>query len=155
MTNIVIGIDPDVDKSGIAQLDNESKQMQVSALPFPLLCAYLQKEKASAEQSGKSIVVLIEAGWLNHSNWHLIRGMTIQKAAQIGNATGRNHETGRKIAEMCHYFGITYKLIKPLKKMWKGADGKITAEEFSRITGCTSRTNQEMRDAGLIAYFYK
>lgn len=151
MTDIIIGIDPDVDKSGIALLDNHTKAMEVAALQFPQLIERLRAEK----MQHSDIIVLIEAGWLNQSNWHLTRGMTIQKAAQIGNATGRNHETGRKIAEMCGFYKVPYKLIKPLKKVWRGADGKISAAEFSRITGCKARTNQEMRDAGLIAWFYK
>lgn len=150
MVRLIIGIDPDVEKNGVATVDKQINEMQVSTLAFPQLIEYL-KDKSK----DYTILVLIEAGWLNHSNWHLSPKITIQKAAQIGNATGRNHETGRKIAEMCEYYKIPYKLIKPLKKIWRGTDGKISAAEFSRITGCSSRTNQEMRDAGLIAWFYK
>ena len=145
---IIIGIDPDVDKNGVAEIDGEV--MQVSAMKFAPLIYYLNDKKSVGD-----IIVLIEAGWLNQSNWHLYSRMTIQKAAQIGNATGRNHEVGRKIAEMCEYNKIPYKLIKPLKKVWKGRDGKITAEEFEKFTGLKGRTNQEMRDAGLIAFLYK
>lgn len=150
MVRLIIGIDPDVEKNGVATIDKQTNKMQVSTLAFPQLIEYLKDKNKDC-----TILVLIEAGWLNHSNWHLSPKITIQKAAQIGNATGRNHETGRKIAEMCEYYKIPYKLIKPLKKIWRGTDGKISAAEFSRITGCSSRTNQEMRDAGLIAWFYK
>ena len=150
MVRLIIGIDPDVEKNGVATVDKQTNEMQVSTLAFPQLIEYLKDKSKDC-----TILVLIEAGWLNHSNWHLSLKITIQKAAQIGNATGRNHETGRKIAEMCEYYKIPYKLIKPLKKIWRGTDGKISAAEFSRITGCSSRTNQEMRDAGLIAWFYK
>lgn len=150
MVRLIIGIDPDVEKNGVATVDKQTNKMQVSTLAFPQLIEYLKDKSKDC-----TILVLIEAGWLNHSNWHLSPKITIQKAAQIGNATGRNHEIGRKIAEMCEYYKIPYKLIKPLKKIWRGTDGKISAAEFSRITGCSSRTNQEMRDAGLIAWFYK
>lgn len=150
MVRLIIGIDPDVEKNGVATVDKQINEMQVSTLAFPQLIEYLKDKSKDC-----TILVLIEAGWLNHSNWHLSPKITVQKAAQIGNATGRNHETGRKIAEMCEYYKIPYKLIKPLKKIWRGTDGKISAAEFSRITGCSSRTNQEMRDAGLIAWFYK
>lgn len=150
MVRLIIGIDPDVEKNGVATVDKQTNKMQVSTLAFPQLIEYLKDKSKDC-----TILVLIEAGWLNHSNWHLSPKITVQKAAQIGNATGRNHETGRKIAEMCEYYKIPYKLIKPLKKIWRGTDGKISAAEFSRITGCSSRTNQEMRDAGLIAWFYK
>ena len=150
MVRLIIGIDPDVEKNGVATVDKQTNEMQVSTLAFPQLIKYLKDRSKDC-----TILVLIEAGWLNHSNWHLSPKITVQKAAQIGNATGRNHETGRKIGEMCEYYKIPYKLIKPLKKIWRGTDGKISAAEFSRITGCKARTNQEMRDAGLIAWFYK
>lgn len=150
MVRLIIGIDPDVEKNGVATVDKQTNEMQVSTLTFPQLIEYLKDKSKDC-----TILVLIEAGWLNYSNWHLSPKITVQKAAQIGNATGRNHETGRKIAEMCEYYKIPYKLIKPLKKIWRGTDGKISAAEFSRITGCKARTNQEMRDAGLIAWFYK
>lgn len=146
--NIIIGIDPDVNKSGVATLSSQGRKLDLSALDFPHLCEYLSQYRDA------DAVVLIEAGWLNRSNWHLMSRMSVQKAAQIGNATGRNHEVGRKIAEMCAYYGVAYKLIKPLKKVWRGADGKITAKEFEQITSTKIRTNQEMRDAGLIAWFY-
>lgn len=150
MVRLIIGIDPDVEKNGVATVEKQTNTMQVFTFAFPQLIEYLKDRSKDC-----TILVLIEAGWLNHSNWHLSPKITIQKAAQIGNATGRNHETGRKIAEMCEYYKIPYKLIKPLKKIWRGTDGKISAAEFSRITGCKARTNQEMRDAGLIAWFYK
>jgi hypothetical protein len=44
--------------------------------------------------------------------------------------------------------------MKPLKKNWKGKDGKITHKELALFTGLTGRTNQEARDAGLIAWIF-
>ena len=97
-------------------------------------------------------MVVIEAGWLNKSNWHLHRGFSIAKAAEVGRATGRNHQTGILIAEMCDYLGVPYVLRKPLRKVWQGKDGKITAKELSVFTGLRGRTNQEGRDAALLAW---
>lgn len=151
---ITVGIDPDVEKNGVAILRSD-EGMQLKNLPFPSLIEFLKMLNEEVKQKNKDIIVLIEAGWLNRSNWHLSPRMTAQKAAQIGNATGRNHETGRKIVECCDFYNIPYKLIKPLRKVWSGTDGKISAEEFSKITGYNNRTNQEERDAGLIAWFYK
>lgn len=148
--DIIIGIDPDVDKSGVAIFNRQEKRLELKSLDFPNLCKYLTDFKSY----GKSFIVLIEAGWINRSNWHLSPRMTVQKAAQIGNATGRNHETGRKLAEMCAFWGVPYKLIKPLRKVWRGTEGKISATEFRLVTGYAERTNQEERDAGLIAWFY-
>ena len=41
----------------------------------------------------------------------------------------------------------------PLKKVWKGTGGKITQAEILRIIpGFPKRSNQEVRDAALIAW---
>ena len=49
---------------------------------------------------------------------------------------------------------IGYEVIEqaPLRKCWKGRDGKITQIELNYFTGITGRTNQEARDAALIAW---
>ena len=57
---------------------------------------------------------------------------------------------------MCEYWQIPYELIKPLPlkaggvNLWKGKDGKITAGGLAQQPG--GRTNQEARDAALIAW---
>ena len=143
----VIAIDPDVDRNGVATLDVASKSLDIKSLSFPETLDYL---RTCADKDNVQIV--IEAGWLNHSNWHLTIFDTKVKAAAKGVAVGRNHEVGRKLAEMCEYWHIPYRLIKPLKKMWKGKDGKITATELKSFTGYKGRSNQEGRDAALLAW---
>lgn len=102
--------------------------------------------------------VLIEAGWLRKSHWHLSYKDSKLSAAAKGNAAGRNHEVGRKLAEICAHKNIDYKLIEPLplriggSYIWKGIGGKITHKELAAFTGITGRTNQEERDAALIAW---
>ena len=148
----VIGIDPDVDKSGFAVLQKNVPALEIQALPFPVLLDELQKHKEFAQANGRNIVVLVEAGWLNKANWHLYASDTKQSAAAKGNAAGRNHEVGRKIIEMCQHYGIDVEEIKPLPKVWQGKDRKITHEELCSFTGYDKRTNQEGRDAALIAW---
>jgi hypothetical protein len=151
---ILIGIDPDVDKNGVAYLDCHTRQLEVCTLLFPDLLDYLQWVKRKAEQSGADLTVVVEAGWLNVNNWHLTQGASRAKAASIGNRTGRNHETGRKIVEMCRHWNMKVDEVKPLKKCWKGRDGKITHEELCKFTGLMGHTNQEGRDAALLAWVY-
>lgn len=152
---IIIGIDPDVEKNGFAVLDTKWKSISICEYKFSEvmenLCAY--RDAIGAEElRAEDVIVIIEAGWLNKSNWHYRATDTKAKVAEIGRQTGRNHQTGILIAEMCEYMGIPYKLVKPLPKFWKGKDRKITAEEFREITGYKGRTNQEGRDAGLLAW---
>lgn len=156
----VIGIDPDVEKNGYASLDIDTREMLIETLPFPDLLDSLRMEQRRAEVMCRRLMVVIEAGWLNKSNWHLSPKDTKAIAAAKGNHTGRNHETGRKIAEMCAHWQIPYELMKPLSlkvggvHLWKGKDGKITQEELCAITGYKWRTNQEGRDAALLAWVW-
>ena len=53
-----------------------------------------------------------------------------------------------------------HKLQKPLAlksgglHLWNSKDGKITHEELAKFTGITQRTNQEGRDAALLAWTF-
>lgn len=160
--DIVIGIDPDADKNGVATLFRESRLLKAAALTFPETLDYLRYVYSTARANGQTLRVIIEAGWLNKTHWHVGYNDSRQMAAAKGNAVGRNHETGRKIAEMCAHWQIPHELIKPLAlkaggvNLWKGKDGKITAEELKRLLAskgiiCNfTRSNQEVRDACLI-----
>lgn len=151
---IIVGIDPDVEKSGVAYLDCKSRKLEITSLSFPQLLDYLQYIKRQAVINSTIYKIVIEAGWLNKSNWHVKQYDKASIIAAKGNSTGRNHETGRKIEEMCRYWGMPVELIKPLRKMWKGKDGKITQEELAYFTGITGRTSQDGRDAALLAWNY-
>lgn len=152
--HLIVAIDPDVEKNGVSKLNCETRSLEIDTLSFPDLLDYLRSEKRQAEVLGKNLLVIVEAGWLNKGNWHLNPKETKAKAAAKGNHTGRNHETGRKIVEMCKHWQIDVDEVKPLVKCWKGKDKKITHEELALFTGITGRTNQEGRDAALLAWVY-
>lgn len=150
----IIAIDPDVDESGVAELKPSHRLLAVTNLSFPQLLDYLQSMKAMCETEHSSLVVVVEAGWIAQSNWHLRHGDNARVASAKGNAAGRNHETGRKIVEMCKHYGIEVVEHIPLRKCWKGTDGKITHDELAYFTGITGRTNQDSRDAALLAWSF-
>jgi hypothetical protein len=153
--NYIIAIDPDVTRSGVAFLETATRKLEVSSFTFPLLLDCLQfvkRERMTAQQ--QQVMVVVEAGWFLKSNWHLRDKDNIYEASAKGNSNGRNHETGRKIVEMCGHYGIPVTTVKPLKKIWRGKDGKITREELAYFTGMTGRNNQEERDAALIAWVW-
>lgn len=159
LVDVVVGIDPDSDKSGVAVLEKMTRKLTLTTMTFPEVLECLQYIKRQAEVSGKKFCVIIEAGWLNTSHWHLNNSDTRASAAAKGNSVGRNHETGRKITEMCKHWDIPHELVKPLilrvrgRNLWKGKDGKITHEELQEITKIKEkRSNQEARDAALLAW---
>lgn len=157
---VYIGIDPDADKNGVAMFDRDTKALETTSLTFPDTLDYLRYAYSQTRAAGRTLIVIIEAGWLNKTHWHVGYKDSQQAAAAKGNAVGRNHETGRKIAEMCAHWEIPHKLVKPLPlkagsvNLWRGKDGKITAEELQKITGLRGRTNQEARDAALLAWVH-
>lgn len=148
----IIGVDPDVEKSGVAFLNRKSKTLEVVSLSFPELLDYLQHVKNKSDENKESVVVVVEASWLISHHWHSKKGDNQRVTARKGNSAGRNHEVGRKIVEMCEHYGLEVIEQRPLRKCWKGRDGKITHEELEYFTGLGGRTNQEMRDAVLLAW---
>lgn len=153
--DVVIGIDPDADKSGASVLRKEKKYIETHVLEFADLIRLLMYETRKAQTAGKSCVVVIEGGWLNKGNWHLSPADTKFSAAAKGRSMGMNHQTGILTAEVCKAFDIPHVVVKPLRKIWQGKDRKITHDELASFATLSSkRENQEARDAALLAWVY-
>jgi hypothetical protein len=152
--DIIIGIDPDVSKSGVVVISRDGKVEACGTLTFPQLLEYLLIEKDRSRAENLSIVVVVEASWKISTNWHTGRGDSIRTAARKGKDAGRCHEVGRKIVECAQFYGLEVVEKLPLKKIWKGKDGKITHEEISAFMAIGKRSNQEERDAALLAWDY-
>ncbi len=137
----LVGVDPDVDKNGVCLYERKTKEFTLHNLTFFQLFDFLVVEK----QKGIAIKVVIEAGWYNLSNWHVKTSDNARIVAKKGNSLGSNHETGRKIVEMCEYLKLEYQLVKPTAH-------KVKSDTFMQITGYTKRTNPEQRDATMLVY---
>lgn len=138
MDKTVVGIDPDIDKSGVALI--KDKKVTLLNLTFFELFDFFNKEDPS--------LVIVEAGWLNKGNWHTKDKGSAAINAKIGNNTGRNHETGRKIVEMLEYLKIPCLEKKPTQS-------KLNAKLFGMITKIKTKTNQEQRDAYMLIHNLK
>ena len=154
MADVYIGIDPDAEKSGVGVVKRATREVDVKQLGFASLVAYIRLQYHRAEVQGKTILVIVEGGWLIHGNWHIPFRCSTAKAAAIGRSVGMNHQTGLLLVEILKAEGIPVQVQRPLRKMWQGADGKITSAELAEITGKEKlpRCNQEGRDALLIAW---
>ena len=131
----IIGIDPDVDKSGVC-IVNEMLQIE-RLTTMDLVDLFVLIESMS---DCRDIKVIVEAGWMNKTNFHVSGMDSVWKSAKIGSHVGANHEIGRQIIKFCEKVGVEYHAIKP-----KGH--KMNALDFKKRSGWTKRTNQEMRDA--------
>lgn len=155
----IIAIDPDARESGVVFLDVRTRTFSAHKMTFVQLMDFLYVQRIVNNKEGeKSTKVVIEAGWLNESNWHITgKYMSARKAAAIGRSVGMNHQTGMLIEQMSKdYFKLPTELQKPLKKCWKGKDGKITQQEMQQLTEYPKlpRMNQDQRDALLIAWVH-
>jgi len=148
-----IGIDPDVKKNGVAIVEKETKKLECAALTIGDTLDYLQWVAGRATESGASVKVYVEAGWMNRTNWHLTKWDNRGQVVAKGVSQGRNEQVSRLLGEMCEHYGLQWQWVKPLHKCWSGQDRKITHAELCAVTGLVyGRTNQEMRDAALIAW---
>jgi hypothetical protein len=136
---LYIGIDPDIDKSGLCVYDRyaDDKMQLFTASFFDVL-------QTIDEWNGRRrTIVKLEAGWLNKkSNWH---GGKSNVAQKIAKNVGENHATGKLIEQYCIRNNYQYKLIVPKKS-------KVDAVMFKKLTGYERRTNQELRDAAMLVY---
>lgn len=153
--DIIFGIDPDVEKSGVCGISFVVNKIDVDTVTF----ADIVNDLYVISGRGKRVNVLfvVEAGWLNKkSNFH---GQFGARAERIAKNVGANHQTGKHIVEMCKHFGFDVIEQAPLKKCWKGKDGKITHDELIKLVEKTGfsfnkkTTNQEERDSALLAMF--
>ena len=150
----ILGIDPDVSKSGFALLDCEARKFtQVEALTFPAVIDRFA-ELAAMKADGKDIVVVMEDSDLA-TNWHYNSRDSKAVCAAKGRSVGLCHATARHLKECAENFGLEVVMMKPLRKFWKGRDGKITHEEaLYFMRGLPKQTNQESREAALLAWAY-
>ena len=139
---IRVGIDPDINKSGLAITMNGAL-VRVEARTFFDLCEILNSAKNIARDVGAMLMVTIEAGWLiKKQNWHPAQGGGVRD--KIAKNIGENHAAGKLIARWCDEAGIPYELVPPR--------GKVKSARFKRLTGWNKRANQDMRDAAMLIW---
>ena len=138
MTDIIIGIDPDLEKSGVAIL---GQSLELKNLTFAETVNLFRSQQDQIKK------VVIEAGWLNKkSNFRY--GHSKSAGERIAKNVGENHATGKLLAEMAKSCGLAVVLVKPSRS-------KVDSKEFNRITGWQGRTNQEQRDAAMLIFGMK
>lgn len=137
---MIIGIDPDLEKSGVAILN---PTLELRNLSFPDLVELFRLNQDEIKK------VVIEAGWLNKkSNYHRHISQSKSASERIAKNVGENHATGKLISEMASYYGLAVVLVKPTRTKLNGVD-------FNKFTGWHGRTNQEQRDAAMLIFGMK
>jgi hypothetical protein len=138
---MLIGIDPDSRKSGVAFYCN-GKIIKLFTIEFFDLCRCLR-----AANDNDLKMVYLEAGWLNKNNMHKTPPQASKAmCAKIGMNIGMNFQTGKLLAEYMDRNEIPYTLVRP-------TSSKVDAKLFKKITGWDGgRTNPEKRDAAMLVW---
>lgn len=158
MTNeptITIGIDPDIEASGVAIVANTDKRLHLCRMGLPEIIHLSERIAELYPDSQAAIKIYVEGGWLNQSNWHIRGRDTPRRAAALGYDVGRNHQIGHDIIALLTAQGYSVTPVKPLAKVWATPTGKISHQLLQRITNQSiPRCNQDERDAAIIAWTY-
>ena len=162
----IVGIDPDIERIGVAFLCVKSRILQLTDMPLPELLKavpayvdrYAREEPPLSLDPTVKVAVVVEIDRLHTGNWHLTQYDTKRSAASKGFDQGRCFHTAEAICDILRYEGIEVIEKAPLVKMWSGPDRKITHEELTSLQGINfmfktnrHKSNQEQRDAALLA----
>lgn len=141
---LVVGIDPDLVKSGVA-LARSGKLISLLAQPFPELL------RLSRELVTDNAIFIVEN--VEHDKTTYRRGKTnANQHARIAQNVGQVKGVARVMVECLQDMGADIHLVKPLTGPAK-RKAKDDAQYFNQITGWQGSSNQDKRDAGLLALF--
>lgn len=136
MKRIIIGIDPDIDKSGLAVWHTNPQELELMQFAlFPLM------NKLIDYSAKYDLTVRLEAGHTLKQYWH-------KQSVKIAKNVGANNAVGQIIEQFMIQQKINYELVKP-----KGFSS-WSHEKFCLLTGwpIKKRTNSEKRVAGLLCF---
>ena len=161
---ILVGIDPDTKASGWAVIDLSDRTVHLETLPFMDILALLTEWRREVDDhyldESYSYRFVVEDIWTVAHNWHVSARDNRQTISKTGYHIGRCSMVGQLIYEAigAHFFPRIAQ--PPLRKVWRGADGKITHPELLELCekhdlilppSKLKQTNQEERDALLLA----
>jgi len=138
---MIIGIDPDLVKSGVAVTEG-GKILTLDAIRFFELCRFIDEHKHQC-------VFHLEDVESNKPTFQ--RNVNQSAMRKIAQNVGQVKAVCRLLVEYLDGAGANYKLIKPLVGHVKRA--KKDAEFFNKLTGWQGRSNEDKRDAALLALY--
>jgi len=139
---LVVGIDPDLVKSGVA-ITRAGGLVHLDALRFPELLEFVR------ELLPEQPLIIVEEVEADKTTYHR-PGTNARQHGRIAQNVGQVKGVKRVLVECLQSMGVDVVLVKPLngpvKKRAKG-----DAEYFNKVTGWTGRTNEDKRDAAMLA----
>lgn len=141
---LIIGIDPDLQASGVG-IVTRNKIRELKNMPFPELIEFITALAADNE-----IIVKLE----DVNRWKSVKkrnGTGELAMRKISQNVGQVKATATLIKEMLNSKGVDVHLVRPLRGPVKQA--KKSSTYFNKLTGWDGSSNEDNRDAALIALF--
>jgi hypothetical protein len=154
LKEFTIGIDPDLDKSGVATIRN-NQIVALDAMRFFDLIGFIEEHKATAVFHLEDVEYhkATFQRYIKDPKTKKQRALKPAEMYRVSQNVGQVKAIGRLISNYLKDSGAEYHLIKPLTGMVKKA--KDDADFFNRLTNWDGRSNQDKRDAALLALFGK
>ena len=161
---LLVGIDPDTKASGWAVIDLSDRTVHLETLSFMDILALLTEWRREVDDhyldESYSYRFVVEDIWTVAHNWHVSPRDNRLTISKKGYHIGRCSMVGQLIYEAigAHFFPRIAQ--PPLRKVWRGIDGKISHPELLELCekhdlilppSKQKQTNQEERDALLLA----
>lgn len=161
---LLVGIDPDTKASGWAVIDLSDRTVHLETLPFMDILSLLTEWRREVDDhyldEAYSYRFVVEDIWKVAHNWHVSPRDNLLTISKKGYHLGRCSMVGQLIYEAigAHFFPRIAQ--PPLRKVWRGIDGKISHSELLYLCekhdlklppSKQKQTNQEERDALLLA----
>lgn len=147
----IIGIDPDLTASGIALVEDK-KIIRLERVAVPDLVLWVSKEWAHA--CGE-LVIRMEDPNLIKPTFPRAMAKAVNRQAvsnRISQNVGQVKAVATIIMQLLEHTGHQVEQIRPLQGAMKHR-AKRDAKYFNQLTGWTGRSNEDQRDAALIALY--
>lgn len=143
---IVVGIDPDLEASGIAIV--EDRQLSaMSMMTFMELHSFIY----AAAQNRSKYIFVVEDVEKNRALYAKHGGQSAVVREKIAQNVGQVKAVARLIQQMLTFFDMKYYMAPPIRGQMKRA--KTDRDYFNKLTGWTGSSNADKRDAAMIALF--
>ena len=142
MSKIIIGIDPDSDKHGVAIYDCKGKLLNLHSLALMDIFGYILDGK----KQGYEFEAHIDDVCANNAAFQKKGVKNAKAATAINRSIGKCQQAQIELERLFEWLEV--KVVKhKISKLWKSQESKA---QFEKVTGWTGRSNEDTRSA---AYF--
>jgi hypothetical protein len=137
---IIIGIDPDSEKHGVAVYNDDGHLVGIDSME-------LMKIRDMLKGFGSEVRFSIEDVCANNFIYTRNKNKNEKVNQSIARSIGKNQQSQIELMRMLDYLEIKYQLHKPQKGNW--AENK---KRFEMVTGWTRQSNKDTRSAAFFGF---